>query len=110
MLRAKGIYTASIRPEVLEWAENGVSDEIILEAVDIAKLNKPDERVSSAYLAPIVKQLLNPKPKKTQTLPWWTSEELTEKKAREVGCWPARAGENWNQYRQRIKEKIEGNK
>lgn len=45
---------------------------------------------------------------KNESMPaWWTSEELTEKKAKEVGCWPARGGENWAQYRQRIRQKIE---
>jgi hypothetical protein len=45
------------------------------------------------------------KKNKKPDLPWYSSEELTTKKAQEVGC-PAYAGEGWQQWRARISQKI----
>lgn len=42
---------------------------------------------------------------KKPELPWYSSEELTIKKAAEVQC-PAYAGEGWQQWRARISQKI----
>ena len=42
---------------------------------------------------------------KRPELPWYSSEELTIKKAQEVGC-QAYAGEGWQQWRARISQKI----
>jgi hypothetical protein len=44
-------------------------------------------------------------PTKKPELPWYSSEELTAKKAQEVNC-PAYAGEGWQQWRSRISMKI----
>lgn len=46
-----------------------------------------------------------PKQNKKPELPWYSSEELTIKKANEIGC-PAYAGEGWQQWRARISNKI----
>lgn len=46
-----------------------------------------------------------PKQNKRPELPWYSSEELTVKKANEVGC-PAYAGEGWQQWRARISNRI----
>jgi hypothetical protein len=106
-LRNLGIDTASVRDEVIEWADKNIPDTIISEAVAMARQRKPNERISSAYLAPIVAELLNPKPKKNGEAAWWTSEKGIEAKAREVNCWPARAGESYSQLSNRIREKLE---
>ena len=45
------------------------------------------------------------KKNKKPDLPWYSTEELTAKKAQEVGC-PAYAGEGWQQWRSRISQKI----
>ena len=45
------------------------------------------------------------KKNKKPDLPWYSSEELTIKKALEVQC-PAYAGEGWQQWRSRISQKI----
>jgi hypothetical protein len=45
------------------------------------------------------------KKNKKPDLPWYSSEELTIKKAQEVQC-PAYAGEGWQQWRSRISQKI----
>jgi hypothetical protein len=46
-----------------------------------------------------------PKQNKKPDLPWYSSEELTIRKAGEIGC-PAYAGEGWHQWRARISNKI----
>jgi hypothetical protein len=46
-----------------------------------------------------------PKQNKKPELPWYSSEELTIRKANEIGC-PAYAGEGWQQWRARISNKI----
>ena len=48
---------------------------------------------------------LDLEPNKKPELPWYSSEELTARKAQEVGC-PAYAGEAWQQLRARISQKI----
>jgi hypothetical protein len=46
-----------------------------------------------------------PKQNKKPELPWYSSEELTIKKAQEIGV-QAYAGEGWQQWRARISNKI----
>jgi hypothetical protein len=46
-----------------------------------------------------------PKANKRPELPWYSSEELTIKKAQEIGV-QAYAGEGWQQWRARISNKI----
>jgi hypothetical protein len=46
-----------------------------------------------------------PKVNKRPELPWYSSEELTIKKAQEIGV-QAYAGEGWQQWRARISNKI----
>jgi len=48
---------------------------------------------------------LDLEPNKKPELPWYSTEELTARKAQEVGC-PAYAGEAWQQWRARISQKI----
>ena len=44
-------------------------------------------------------------PNKKPELPWYSTEELTTRKAQEVGC-PAYGGETWQAWRARISQKI----
>lgn len=46
-----------------------------------------------------------PKINKRPELPWYSSEELTARKASEINC-PAYAGEGWQQWRSRISQRI----
>ena len=46
-----------------------------------------------------------PKVNKRPELPWYSSEELTIKKAQEIGV-QAYAGEGWQQWRARISQKL----
>jgi len=48
---------------------------------------------------------IEPIQNKKPELPWYSSEELTARKAQEVNC-PAYAGEGWQQWRARISQKI----
>jgi hypothetical protein len=48
---------------------------------------------------------IEPIQNKKPELPWYSSEELTVKKAQEVGV-QAYAGEGWQQWRARISQKI----
>ena len=48
---------------------------------------------------------LDLEPNKKPELPWYSTEELTARKAQEVGC-PAYGGETWQQWRTRISQKI----
>lgn len=106
-LRRMGIKAFSTSEEIVDWAKKNVSLEMLDEAVQIARAQLKDEQFSSAYLVKIVDKLLNPKPKKPNGEPqWWMSEKGIETKAREVGCWPARSGESYQQLTQRIREKL----
>jgi hypothetical protein len=44
-------------------------------------------------------------PTKKPELPWYSTEELTIRKAQEINC-PAYQGEGWQQWRVRISQKI----
>ena len=48
---------------------------------------------------------LDLEPNKKPELPWYSTEELTTRKAQEVGC-PAYGGETWQAWRARISQKI----
>lgn len=116
-LTQKGIRTASVRPEVLLWANDPkVTPELLDEAIIIARQTKGDEPISSAYLVPIVKQLLNPKPLKdwqknglpgeikspvSATKPW--AEPYLEDKGKRLGVFP-KPGEERNEFADRVDE------
>lgn len=53
-----------------------------------------------------VRKIDKPNKSKKTDPPWWTSENLIDAKARDVGAWPARGGESWEQYKARISAKI----
>lgn len=59
-LRPLGVSATSMHPTVLDWAERGVSTEVLVEAVRIAREHKGGERIPPDYLRPIVERLLNP--------------------------------------------------
>jgi hypothetical protein len=42
----------------------------------------------------------------TQKMEWWKSKEGIEAKAKETGCWPARANEGWHELKARILAKL----
>lgn len=106
LLRSLGVVANSMHPTVHAWAISNVPDHVIREAVDIAQVRKPGASIGPAYLAPIVADLLNPKPVRESTPAWWTTEEGTKAKGRELGieAWP---GEEMPQFKARINAAIQ---
>jgi DNA-binding transcriptional ArsR family regulator len=61
-LLESGVNTSSDRVEILKWAaDKKVTREVLKESILIAKQRKGDQKITSAYLAPIVEDLLYPK-------------------------------------------------
>jgi hypothetical protein len=60
-LRSWKVGAMFTRPEVQDWVRDRVSDDILAEAVRIAREHKGDATIDPAYLVPIVNRLLNPR-------------------------------------------------
>lgn len=59
VLRSHGVACTHAHPTVVEWAQAGVTDEQLREAVSVARMRKPHpEAIPIAYLAPIVRELV----------------------------------------------------
>lgn len=82
------------------------SDDEILFAAQSAKARKPNERISLAYLVPILADKgSTPKPKPRENA-WWATEGGIIAKGRELGI-EARVGETMPEFKARINAKIE---
>lgn len=58
LLRQRGVTCTGSHPVVVAWAQSGVTDEQLREAVDVARMRKPEpEPLPIAYLAPIVAEI-----------------------------------------------------
>ncbi len=63
LLRGLGVTCTYAHPQVVEWAQQGVTDEQLSEAVQVARMHKPEPApIPVAYLAPIVAEIRNPTP------------------------------------------------
>jgi len=61
-LRSLGVDTASTRDEVIAWSNDGrVTNNVLTEALAIVKAKYPDKRISSAFMAWAVEEIINPK-------------------------------------------------
>lgn len=81
------------------------SDDEILFAAQSAKARKPNERISLAYLVPILADKgSTPKPKPREPA-WWATENGIIAKGRELGI-DARIGESMPEFKARINAKI----
>lgn len=67
-LRPLGISAMSTNPIVMAWADQGVSLDLLGEAIREARETKGGETLSPSYLAPIVKRLLSPPADRRATL------------------------------------------
>ncbi len=105
-LRGQGVSISSAHPKALAWAKQGVSVAQALEAASIARLRKPQGSIAPNYLAPIIEEILNPRPAAGRDPTWWTSEPATLSKGRELGLNPS-PGEAMGDYRARINAAIE---
>lgn len=90
LLRGLGVVCAYANPPVVEWAEAGLSDELLREAVSVARMRKPvPEQIPLAYLVPIVAETRrSPAHRKTDWRkvfgPDVTDEEIAELEAKEA--------------------------
>lgn len=104
-LRLIGIDAA---PHLQAWTEllPCYSDDEIIGAAQAAREKKPGERIHLNYLVPILKDRAAPKPAKEREVPWWSSDELTIAKGRDIGI-EARMGESMADFKGRIRARIE---
>lgn len=85
------------------------TDEEIVELAKAKMAARPGQRTGLKYIAPAL--LADPQSVETtpngakKAAPWWSSDATILAKGREVGLDP-RAGEDWQQFRGRINEKI----
>lgn len=105
LMRSNGIEGCnSSNPIVQGWAENPrVTDDLLLTAASMAK-QREVLRPGPKYLAPIVEQLLNPKPQKPRD-DWSFSNEGIDRKARELGI-RAIGNESYASLKSRLFEEI----
>ena len=105
-LRKVGVACTASHPRVVEWAGQGVTVQQALEAVQVARMRKPEgEPISANYLAPIIAEMRNPKP--APESPWWNTPEATIAKGESLGI-RAKPGEQMAEYRERIREAVKG--
>lgn len=104
-LHANGCKGTASHPAVIEMARAGVTVEALKAAIVEARKAK-DGPLNPAYLAAIVERMKSEKPANGKAAAWATDDGATEAKARELGLWPARAGESYHDLRGRIREKL----
>lgn len=90
-LRDEGVKITPSHPQLVAWSAQGVSIQVLREAIDLARMNKPKpENIPPAYLAPIVNDLINGKAKGINghspgRLDWWATDTGWTAKATELG-------------------------
>ena len=105
LLRRLDVDATAMHPAVQAWANNPkVTDTVLTEAVAKARRTKESGAIPPNYLAPIVDEVLNPKPVK-QADSWWASQPGIDRKGRELGMM-ARGGEGYPEYKDRIFAKL----
>lgn len=99
VLRKHGVTITPQHPVLLAWVKDGFTLQQMLEAVEIARMRKPDpEPIPPNYLDPILRE---PKTKKSSEPAWWATEQTMLAKGNELGCQP-NVGEGWPEYRARL--------
>lgn len=106
VMAANGVKGTAAHPAVVEMARDGVSAEQLRKAIAEARKSN-GAQLNPAYLAAIVDRLkTEPTKGDGKASAWATDERATEAKARELGLWPAKANESWNDLRNRIRTKM----
>ena len=106
VMAANGVKGTASHPTVVEMVRDGVTVEELRSAIAEARKSN-DGQLTPPYLAAILERLRSGKGKGNgKSAAWATDEKATEAKARELGLWPARGGESWEELRGRIREKI----
>lgn len=101
---ANGVSPATpFHPLIVEWARTGVTPERLKGAIATARLRKPQPtKIPPAYLDTILADAGAPKADSR----WRTDDAECERMARNLGLWPARAKESWQELRGRIAEAL----
>jgi hypothetical protein len=102
VLHANGCKGTASHPAVIEMARQGVTVKALKAAIIEARKSR-EGPLNPAYLAAIVDRQSTEKPANGKAQAWATDEGACEAKARELGLWPAKAGEDWNGLRSRIR-------
>lgn len=105
VLKANSCGGTPQHPVVIEWVRAGVTLETLRKAIAEARMST-DGQLSPGYLVPIVDRILSGGGKAKgngKASAWATDEGACEIKAKELGLWPARSGESWNDLRGRIR-------
>lgn len=104
-LHANGCKGTASHPTVIEMARQGVTVEALKRAISEARKTN-EGPLNPKYLAAIIERQAAEKPGNGKAAAWATDEQACEAKARELGLWPARSGEDWNGLRSRIRAAI----
>ena len=112
-LRKAGLSVNAANPQIIALAEQGVTVETALAAVDEAKKSKPDERIALGYIVKILERWsadakkINVRGADKRDPPdnWWSSDAGIDRKGRELGLMP-RPMESYADYRVRIHDEI----
>lgn len=112
-LRKAGVSVNAANPQIIALAEQGVSVETVLAAVEEAKKSKPDERIALGYVVKILErwskeaQQIDVRGATKRDPPdnWWSSDAGIDRKGRELGLMP-RPMESYADYRARIHDEI----
>ncbi len=101
LMRRNGIDGCNAsNPHVIEWANDPrVTDDLLLTAAAMA-LKREVQRPGPNYLAPIVAELMNPKPAKVRD-DWQRSDAGISRRAAELGIAP-RPGETFASLKDRV--------
>lgn len=106
VLKANGCRGTAAHPSVIEMVRDGVTVQELRAAIAEARKSN-DGQLNPAYLVPIVERLRSGKGKANgKAAAWATDERATEAKARELGLWPARGNESWDDLRGRIRARL----
>jgi len=89
-LRPHGIPVTPSHPELLTWIADGATIKLVLEAVELARMQKPaPEKIAPRYLTAIVRNMLDgPKPRTEQPKKpsfWGATWQGIEQRAKELG-------------------------
>lgn len=99
-LRRRGVKVNGAHPTVQAWVTDGFTLPAVVEALEVARMRKPDEEFGVNYLDPILRQ----PPKKAEPA-WWSSDKRIEAKGREFAL-SARPGESMEQFKSRIQDEM----
>lgn len=106
MLRKQGARLTSADPRVLQWARDGVSDSVLLDAMTLAIDSRQREGsaqpIGSKYLDTIARDLFERASGARPVARWWATDEGTAEEGRRLGL-EARIGESMQDFRARIK-------